>query len=110
MTSDLPRPEFPVHVQLVGGVEQGGFVHRGGLPNGLGIPPPALSEMTPMPPAAASAPPGPAAMDTSPMPGVQNQGEDQAQAQPCKYDLLSSLPCEYTIPVFQTGLIITCIR
>ncbi|KAK0148368.1 Interferon regulatory factor 5 [Merluccius polli] len=77
-----------------------------GLPNGLGAlggPGPALTEMPPMPsPAAAAAasaapPPeamgmdaGPVPMDTCSMPGMETQGE--AQAQYCKYDLLSSLP------------------
>lgn len=88
MTSDLPRPEFPAQVQLAGGVDQGSFVHPGGLPNGLGITPSTLPELPSMPPAAASAPPGPSPMDASPMPGVQTQGE--AQAQPC--NLLNSLP------------------
>ncbi|CAL8242421.1 unnamed protein product [Merluccius merluccius] len=70
-----------------------------GLPNGLGGPGPALTEMPPMPsPAAAAsaAPPpeamgmdaGPVPMDTCSMPGMETQGE----AQHCKYDLLSSLP------------------
>ncbi|KAM4614821.1 interferon regulatory factor 5 [Polymixia lowei] len=90
MTADLPRPEFPAQVQMGSGVEQGGFVHPGGLPNGLGVPPPALPEMPSMPPPAASAPPGPVPMEASPMPGVQTQ--EEIQAQPCKYDLLSSLP------------------
>ncbi|XP_078138266.1 interferon regulatory factor 5 [Centroberyx gerrardi] len=92
MTSDRPRPEFPARVQLVGGEHRGSFGHPGGLPNGLGVPPPALPELPSMPPsaAAAAAPPEPTPMDASPMPGVQTQGD--AQAQPCKYDLLNSLP------------------
>uniref|UniRef100_A0A668AMJ6 Interferon regulatory factor 5 n=1 Tax=Myripristis murdjan TaxID=586833 RepID=A0A668AMJ6_9TELE len=88
MTSDLPQPDFPAQVQLAGSVDQGGFMHHRGLPNGLGIAPPGLPELPSMPPAAASATPGPTPMDASSMPGVQTQGE--AQVQPC--NLLNSLP------------------
>ena len=82
----------------------------GGLPNGLGVlAGPVLVEMPPMPPPAVAdataAPPPPGSMgmdsgavpmDTCSMPGMQTQGEAQAQAQDqhCKFDLLSSLPCE----------------
>ncbi|KAM3858928.1 interferon regulatory factor 5 [Diretmus argenteus] len=90
MAADLPQPEFPAQAQLVGGLEHRSFVHGGGHPGGLGVPPSALPELPPMPPTAASATTEPAPMDASPMPGVQTQGE--AQAQPCKYDLLNSLP------------------
>lgn len=95
MTSDLPRPDFPAQVQLAGSVDQGGFMHHRGLPNGLGIAPPGLPELPSMPPAAASATPGPTPMEASSMPGVQTQGE--AQVQPC--NLLNSLPCEKLSPL-----------
>ncbi|XP_056131696.1 interferon regulatory factor 5 isoform X2 [Lampris incognitus] len=86
MTAELPRPDFASQVRLMD-MEQGSFVHPGGLPNSLGVPPPVLPEMPSMPPSAASAPSGPAPMDSSHMLGVQTQGEVQAQP-----DLLNSLP------------------
>lgn len=74
MTSDLPQTDFQT---------QGSFVN----PNRLRAPEPPA-----MPPPAAAAPPEPAPMEASPMPGVQTQGD--AEGPPCKYDLLSSIPCE----------------
>ncbi|XP_075967326.1 interferon regulatory factor 5 [Anarhichas minor] len=71
MTSDL-RAQGPM-------VVQGSFVHAAGLSNGLQD----LNSLPPPP--AASAPPEPAPMEASSMGDVQNQ-------QPCKYDLLSSVP------------------
>lgn len=70
MTSDL-QARGPM-------VDQGGFHHPAGLHNGL----------------QASAPAGPDLMETSSMGEFQNQGDPQNH-QPCKYDLLSSVPCEY---------------
>lgn len=65
------------------------FVRPVGLSNGL-------QDLNPLPPPAASAPPGPAPMEASSMGGVQNQ-EDPQNHQPCKYDLLSSVPREYDL-------------
>ncbi|KAM6985668.1 interferon regulatory factor 5 [Aplochiton taeniatus] len=90
MAADLPGsgPEFPGQAQL----DHGGF--HPGPSNRLGLTTPSLAdikmEMPSLPISVAAAPHGPASMDASLMPGVQNQGE--AQAQPWKYDLLSSLP------------------
>lgn len=81
MTSDL---------QARGGiVDSRSFIHPAGLSNGL-------QDLNSMPPPTASAPPGPAPMETSSMGGVQNQGDPQNH-QPCKYDLLSSVPREYNL-------------
>ncbi|GAA6235705.1 interferon regulatory factor 5 isoform X2 [Lates japonicus] len=60
-------------------VDQGSFV-----PNGL-------QELNSLPPSAASAPPGPDVMEANSMGGIENQGDPQNH-QPCKYDLLSSVP------------------
>lgn len=62
-------------------VDQGSFI-----PNGL-------QELNSLPPSAASAPPGPDVMEASGMGGIENQGDPQNH-QSCKYDLLSSVPCE----------------
>ncbi|XP_026182341.1 interferon regulatory factor 5 [Mastacembelus armatus] len=59
-------------------VDQGNFAHPAGLHDG----PQALNSL---PPSAASAPPGPILMEASSTRDIQNQ-------QPCKYDLLSSVP------------------
>ncbi|XP_068590177.1 interferon regulatory factor 5 [Cebidichthys violaceus] len=71
MTADL-RAQGPM-------VVQGSFVHAAGLSNGLQD----LNSLPP--PSAASTPPEPAPMEASSMGDAQNQ-------QPCKYDLLSSVP------------------
>lgn len=60
--------------------------------------PPVVTEMSPMVPSAASvAPvaPNPGAAPMEAMSGVQNQEEGQA-VPPYKYDLLNSLPCEWS--------------
>ncbi|XP_034382363.1 interferon regulatory factor 5 isoform X1 [Cyclopterus lumpus] len=57
---------------------QRSFVHPARLSNGL-------QDLNSLPPPAASTPPGPALMEASSMGDVQNH-------QPCKYDLLSSVP------------------
>ncbi|XP_045895084.1 interferon regulatory factor 5 isoform X1 [Micropterus dolomieu] len=65
-------------------VDQGSFVHPGGLSNGP-------QDLDSLPPPAASAPPVSALMETGGMGDVENQGDPQNH-QPCKYDLLSSVP------------------
>ncbi|XP_054481073.1 interferon regulatory factor 5 [Anoplopoma fimbria] len=57
---------------------QGSFVHPAGLSNGL-------QDRDSLPPPAVSTPPGATLMEASSMGDVQNH-------QPCKYDLLSSVP------------------
>ncbi|XP_040885717.1 interferon regulatory factor 5 [Toxotes jaculatrix] len=64
-------------------VDQGSFVPSVGLPNGL-------QDLNSLPPSA-SAPPGPDLMEGGGMRGIENQGDTQNH-QPCKYDLLSSVP------------------
>uniref|UniRef100_UPI0037E9A7AA interferon regulatory factor 5 isoform X3 n=1 Tax=Semicossyphus pulcher TaxID=241346 RepID=UPI0037E9A7AA len=82
MNSDLPiTPDLQAQGQRV---DQGSFVLPTGLPSGL-------QDLNSMPPPAASDPPGPASMETSSIGGVQNQGDPQNN-QPCKYDLLNSVP------------------
>lgn len=76
MTSDLRAQD-----QMVG---QGSFVQLAGLSNGL-------QDLNSLPPTAASAPHEPAQMEASSMGDIQNQGDAQNH-QPCKYDLLSSIP------------------
>ena len=76
MTSDLQS-------QVAG---QGTFIHHAGLPNGL-------QDLNSLPPVAPSAPPGPDLMEASSMGGIENPGDPQNH-QPCKYDLLSSIPRE----------------
>nr|XP_046234740.1 interferon regulatory factor 5 isoform X2 [Scatophagus argus] len=74
--SDLPSfSSFPApsEGQMV---DQGVYVHPAGPSNGLH---------------AASAPSGSALMEASSMGAIQNQGDPQ-NPQPCKYDLLSSVP------------------
>lgn len=82
MNSDLPMTS---DLQAQSGmVDQGSFVHPVGHPNGL-------QDLSSLPPSAASGPPQPASMEASSMGDVQNQGDPQNH-QPCKYDLLSSVP------------------
>lgn len=81
MTSDLQA-----RAQIV---DQGGFVHPAGPSN-------ELQDFNGPPPPAASAPSGLATMEASSMGDIQNQGDPQNQ-QPCKYDLLSSVPREYEL-------------
>ncbi|XP_062339078.1 interferon regulatory factor 5 [Osmerus eperlanus] len=96
----------PAQVQLVGvgSMDHVAFAHQAGLSNGLGmaggsIPPPTLSDLHPMPASGAPVAPGPTLMDVQtgpmdvqagPLAGMQSQAEEQPQ--PCKYDLLNSLP------------------
>lgn len=70
-------------------VDQGSFVHPAGLSN-------RLQDLNSLTTPAASAPPGAALMDASSMGCVQTQGDPQNH-QPCKYDLLSSVPREYNL-------------
>ncbi|KAM3587763.1 uncharacterized protein V6R79_013692 [Siganus canaliculatus] len=63
-------------------LDQGNFVHPPG-------PSDSLQDFIPLPPAAA-VPSGPGLMETTSMGGIQNQ--DPQNQQPCKYDLLSSVP------------------
>lgn len=70
-------------------VDQGTFIHPAGLNNGL-------QTLNSLSASAASATPGPDLMETSSMSDMHNQGDPQNH-QPCKYDLLSSVPCEYNI-------------
>ena len=110
MAADLPQPtmappEFSSHVPLVVKLEHGVFVHHGHAEpsNGLGMgggsmQPPMVTEMATMVPSAASAAPvapHPGAAPMEAMSGVQNQEEGQA-VPPYKYDLLNSLPCEWS--------------
>ncbi|XP_039978736.1 interferon regulatory factor 5 [Xiphias gladius] len=76
MTSDLQ-----VRGQMV---DQGNFIHPAGLPNGI-------QDLNSLPHSAASAPAGPDLMEASSMGGIENPGDPQNH-QPCKYDLLSSVP------------------
>ncbi|XP_019126784.1 interferon regulatory factor 5 isoform X2 [Larimichthys crocea] len=82
----LPERDVPMtpDLQARGPMVDQSFVRPVGLSNGL-------QDLNPLPPPAASAPPGPAPMEASSMGGVQNQ-EDPQNHQPCKYDLLSSVP------------------
>nr|XP_020469151.1 interferon regulatory factor 5 [Monopterus albus] len=75
----IPVPLLPPDRVL----DQGSFIHPAGLANGL-------QALHLLPPSAVSAPPGPDLMESS-TGGIQNQ-EDPQVHQPCKYDLLSSVP------------------
>ncbi|XP_076578921.1 interferon regulatory factor 5 isoform X2 [Chaetodon auriga] len=73
------------HLQTAGAmVEQGSFTSPAGLSNGL-------QDLNSLTAPAASAAPGATPMDASSLVCVQNQGDPQNH-QPCKYDLLSSVP------------------
>lgn len=126
MAADLPQPtmappEFSAHVPLVVKLEHGVFVHHGPAEpsNGLGMgggsmQPPVVTEMATMVPSAASvAPvaPNPGAAPMEAMSGVQNQEEGQA-VPPYKYDLLNSLPCEWssTYAVLRRALCTMAVR
>ncbi|AWO98364.1 Interferon regulatory factor 5 [Scophthalmus maximus] len=82
----IPVPLLPVTSDLQAQgqmVDQGNFVHTAGLPN-------RLQDLNSLP-SVASVPPEPDLMEASSMGGIQNQGDPQNH-QPCKYDLLSSVP------------------
>ncbi|XP_071358102.1 interferon regulatory factor 5 [Trachinotus anak] len=82
MTSDLPMiSDLQAGGQMV---DQGSFVHPAGLSNGL-------QDLNSLPPSASSARPEPDLMEASSMGGIETQGDPQNH-QPCKYDLLSSVP------------------
>ncbi|XP_029018448.1 interferon regulatory factor 5 isoform X2 [Betta splendens] len=83
----LPNSSLPVSSDLQAQhqmLDQGSFVHAAGLPSGV-------QTLNPQSASTASANPGPDLMDTSSIEGVQNR-EDPQNHQPCKYDLLSSVP------------------
>lgn len=79
MTADVLQQDSPSRL-----LDQQSFVHPG-----------RLLDLNSPPGQAVSVPTGPAPMEASNMSEVQNQGG--AQNQPCKYDLLSSIPCEYDL-------------
>uniref|UniRef100_A0A3P8UBN2 Interferon regulatory factor 5 n=1 Tax=Amphiprion percula TaxID=161767 RepID=A0A3P8UBN2_AMPPE len=82
MTSDIPMTsDLQPQGQMV---DQDSFAHPGGLRDGL----PDLNSLSS---AGASAHPGLDQMEARSMEAVQNQGDPQNH-QPCKYDLLSSVP------------------
>uniref|UniRef100_A0A3B5ABS2 Interferon regulatory factor 5 n=1 Tax=Stegastes partitus TaxID=144197 RepID=A0A3B5ABS2_9TELE len=82
MTSDVPMTsDLQPQGQMV---DQDSFAHPGGLCDGL-------QDMNSLPPGAASAHPGLGPMEINNMGAVQDQGDPQNH-QPCKYDLLSSVP------------------
>ncbi|XP_030295089.1 interferon regulatory factor 5 [Sparus aurata] len=78
----IPIPLLPERV--VSTTSDLPMTHPAGLSNGL-------QDLNPLPPSAASATPEPAPMEASSMGGAQNQTDGQNN-QPCKYDLLSSVP------------------
>lgn len=81
MTSDTPVTSgLEAQAQIV---DQGSFTHSAGPSNELH-------------PSAACAPPVLAAMEASSMGDIQDPGDPQNQ-QSSKYDLLTSLPCEYEL-------------
>ena len=80
----IPIPLFPERV--VSTTSDLPMTHPAGLSNGL-------QDLNPLPPSAASATLEPAPMEASSMGGTQNQTDGQNN-QPCKYDLLSSVPRE----------------
>lgn len=89
MTSDLQ-----VRGQMV---DQGNFIHPAGLPNGI-------QDLNSLPHSAASAPAGPDLMEASSMGGIENPGDPQNH-QPCKYDLLSSVPRECALRLLTRNLL-----
>lgn len=87
MTSDPPVTsglEAQAHI-----VDQGSFTHSAGPSN-------ELQDFGALAPSAACAPPVLAAMEASSMGDIQDPADPQNQ-QSSKYDLLTSLPCEYDL-------------
>lgn len=76
-------PDLQARGQLL---EQGNFVHPAGLSNGA-------QDLNCLSASVSSTSPGPNLMDASNMRSVETQ-EDPQNHQPCKYDLLSSIPRE----------------
>lgn len=83
----IPIPLLPE--QVVSTTSDLPMTHPAGLSN-------RLQDLNPLPPSAASATPEAAPMEASGMGGAQNQTDGQNH-QPCKYDLLSSVPREYDL-------------
>lgn len=87
MTSDPPATSgLEAQAQIVG---QGSFARSAG-------PSAELPDFGTLAPPAACAPPVLAAMEASSMGGIPDPGDPQNQ-QSSKYDLLTSLPCEYEL-------------